>query len=125
MKKHFINFIIFSSAVLITKVCYDFVMFLLPIVRSTNNPYYDVLIGMALQIILFLPLYNVIFSLSEKFMNHYIKASKKTMRQEILALILGYLLLLLIVFVLLLKMKFGLSAFEELAKFISHKFQKH
>lgn len=121
MKKYFINFIIFSSAVLITKVCYDFIMFLLPIVRSTHNPYYDVLIGMVLQVILFLPLYNVIFSLSEKFMNHYIKASKKTIRQEFVALFLGYLLLLFVVFVLLLKLKFGINFFEEMIKYVSNK----
>ena len=121
MKKHFINFIIFSSAVLITKLCYDFAMFLLPIVRTTRNPYYDVLIGMLLQVILFLPLYNLIFTLSEKFMNHYIRASKKTMKQEMLALVGGYILLLVIVFILLLKLKFGISIFEEIANLIKRK----
>jgi hypothetical protein len=76
---------------------------------------------MTLQVILFLPLYNVIFMISEKFMNHYIKASKKTIRQEFLALTLGYLFLLFIVFVLLLKLKFGISLFEEIIKAISSK----
>lgn len=123
MKKHFINFLIFSSAVLITKVCYDFVMFLLPIIKSTHNPYIDVLIGMSLLVALFLPLNNFIFMLSEKFMRHYIKLSKKTMRQELLGLILGYVVLLFIVFVLLLKLKFGINFFEELIKLKFTKFR--
>lgn len=119
MKKSILRFIIFSSAVLITKVVYDFIMYMLPIIKSTHNPYYDVLIGMLLQVILFLPLYNLIFSFSEKFMDYYLKMGKKTIKQEIIAIAGGYLVLLIIVFCLLLKLKFGISALEQLVKLVS------
>ncbi len=122
MKKHFINFIIFSSAVLITKVCYDFIMYLLPVVRSTKNAYFDVLLGMSLLVVLFLPLNNVIYSLSERSMQNYIKVSKKTMRQEIVAILLAYLLLLIVVFAILMKLKFGINVLAELSNLIRRKF---
>ncbi|MDX2194925.1 MAG: hypothetical protein NW207_00775 [Cytophagales bacterium] len=122
MKKQLTRFIIFSTSGLITKVIYDFLMLVLPIIHSTKNPYYDVLIGMGLTVLLFLPLYNFIFVYAEKAMAYYVKITKKTLDNEILSLSIAYLILLVLVLAALVKIKFGVNMFDDIKSlFIKHK----
>ncbi len=113
MLKNFRKFVIYSFTVLLTKLIYDVIMKLLPVIKSTKNPYYDVLIGMGLTLIIFYPLYGLTHNWMEKFSGHYVKHAKKIHRNNFLALLIAFIVGLIILFGCFMMVKFNINIVME------------
>lgn len=116
--KNFRKFFIYSFTVLCTKLLYDVILKLLPVIKSTRNPYFDVAIGMVLALIIFYPIYAFTRNWMERFSHHYIKYSGKLHRNRLFALVLAYLFGMLVLFACFLKVKFDINIISDAARAI-------
>lgn len=118
MVKNFRKFIIYAFTVWLTKLLYDVIMKLLPVVKSTKNPYFDVLIGMSLTLIIFYPLYGLTHNWMEKFSGHYIKHAKKIHRNNFLALLIAFVLGFIVLFCCFMLLKFNINVVMEIVNWV-------
>ncbi len=98
--------------VLITKLVFDSLMYLLPVIQSTNNPYFDVLIGMGLTIVVFYPVYGLIHSFVEKISKAIIKADKRKKSSQYISITIGFLIIITFIFIGMMKIKKDINVFE-------------
>ena len=124
MKKWIIKAIVYSISVLFTKLVYDFIMSIAPIVKSTRNAYFDVLLGMVLTLCLFAPLYSVVFIVAEKISDFYIGVNKKMHKHSIKGLIIGFVFVLFLLFTGFLYLKFKINLYKDVYLWVGHLFHK-
>ncbi len=113
MTKNFKKFMVYTFTVLITKLVYDVIMKLLPVIKSTKNPYFDVAIGMSLTLIIFYPFYVFTHTWTEKFSDHYVKHARKIHRNSFISLLTAYLAGILIIFGFYMMLKFHINIVTE------------
>lgn len=116
MKKQYAQFIIYSTTVLVVKLAYDYLMTILPVVKSTKSPYLDVLIGMVLTLILFIPLYDIVHNALKGKIDTYIETSKKFHKKQMVGMTVGYILMLIVLFGCFVKLKFDINIITEILK---------
>ncbi|KOY86697.1 hypothetical protein AD998_11565 [bacterium 336/3] len=115
-KLKFSTILEYILTVLITKLVYDFLMYVLPVIQSTKNPYYDVLIGMGLTIIVFYPVYGFIHTIVEKVSKMVIKADGRKKTTQYIEMTVGFLVIVALVFAGLMKIKREINVFQEIFK---------
>ena len=111
--KGFKKFAVYSFTVLLSKLIYDVIIKLLPVIKSTHNPYFDVAIGMTLTLIIFYPLYGFAHNWMNIVSGHVVKHSKKLHRNGFLALLIAYLMGLTILFGCFMMLKFNINIVDE------------
>lgn len=114
MYTNFKKFAVYSFSVLLTKLVYDLVMKALPIIKTTHNPYLDVAIGMGLTLIIFYPLYKLTSNWMKIFSGHYVKHTKKIHRNNFIALLIGYVAGIIILFGCFMLVKFNINIVKDL-----------
>jgi hypothetical protein len=113
MTKNFKKFMVYTFTVLVSKLVYDVIMKLLPVIKSTHNPYFDVAIGMTLTLIIFYPFYGFTHKWMEKFSGHYVKHAKIIHRNNFIALVIAYVIGVLILFGCYMMLKFNINIVTE------------
>lgn len=100
--------------VLITKFVFDCLMYFLPVVQSTQNAYYDVLIGMGLTIIVFYPVYGIIHKSVEKISKIIIKTDKRKRTGEYVSVLIGFFVIITLIFIGMMKIKKDINVLQQL-----------
>ena len=113
MYKHLRKFTIYSFTVLLAKLIYDVIIELLPVIKSTRNPYFDVAIGMGLTLIVFYPLYGLAHAWMEKVSGHYVKHSRGIHSNRTFALIVSYIFGIIVLFGCFMMVKFEINIVAE------------
>jgi uncharacterized protein YacL len=113
MIRNFKKFMIYTFTVLCSKLVYDASMKLLPVIKSTKNPYLDVAIGMTLTLIIFYPFYGFAHKWVEKFSGHYVKHARKIHKNSFVALLIGYSIGVFILFACFMLVKFNINILQE------------
>jgi hypothetical protein len=113
MTKNFKKFMIYTFTVLVSKLVYDVIIKLLPVIKTTHNPYFDVAIGMTLTLIIFYPFYGFTHKWMEKFSGHYVKHAKKIHSNDLVALFIAYVVGLLILFGCYMMLRFNINIITE------------
>lgn len=116
MKAKITTAFVYIFTVLLTKLAYDFVVYTMPVIESTQNNYIDVLIGMALTVVIFYPMYGGIHSLVEKLSKWFVKVENKQKKSYLLKLFLVFLFLNFLLFVGFMKIKRNINVFQEIYK---------
>ncbi|TAG54491.1 MAG: hypothetical protein EAZ27_08940 [Cytophagales bacterium] len=104
--------------VLITKLAFDSLMYFLPVVGSTKNPYIDVLIGMILTIFIFYPVYGLIHKMVEKVSKKIIQTDKRKKISQYTWITVGFVFVFVFIFAGFMKIKRNINVFYELNNFI-------
>jgi uncharacterized protein YacL len=91
----------------------------LPTIKSTHNPYFDVALGMVLTLIIFYPLYKLTSNWMKLFSGHYVKHAKKIHRNNSIALFIGFLIGIIILFGCFMMIKFNINVISEIVDEIS------
>lgn len=111
-KLKFTTVLEYILTVLITKLAFDFLMYFLPVIQSTNNPYTDVLIGMGLTIVVFYPIYGLIHSGVEKVSKLIINTDGRKNNTQFIKITVVFLLVFVLLFAGFLKLKRDINLFE-------------
>lgn len=114
MKAKITTAFVYIFTVLLTKLCFDFVIYIMPVIQSTKNAYYDVLIGMLLTVVVFYPMYGGIHSLVEKLSNWFIKTENKRKKSYLIKLFIVFLILNTLLFAGFMKIKRDINIFQDL-----------
>ncbi len=101
---------------------FDTVVFFIPVIQSTKNPYIDVLIGMAVTVIVFYPMNGIFQNYSGTAVGHYIRRSKAVHKNRIAGIVIGYVVGMTLIFIAFMYVKFRINVFERIFDWVAASF---